>query len=202
MKNSVYSVIAAHKNSLMRLTVTAACMALAMVLPFLTGQIPEIGKMLAPMHLPIFLCGLMCGWQYGLVCGAVSPLLRCFLYGTPAFLSAFAMCFELAGYGFLAGLLYRYLPKHLPYLYLSLVGGMLFGRLTGVLCKLFLLGIGQLPEYSFAIFWSGYIAGCLPGIVLQIVLVPLLILALRRAGFRLNEGEGERIAEVHDTRVP
>ena len=125
-----------NKLHLLRLTSAAMCIALAMVLPFLTGQIPEIGKMLAPMHIPVLLCGLLCGWPYGLVVGLVSPILRCFVFGTPAFISAVAMCFELGGYGFLAGVLFNRLPKKLPYLYLSLVGGMLFGRVTGVAAKL------------------------------------------------------------------
>lgn len=186
-ENRALAYLQKNKLHLLRLTSAAMCIALAMVLPFLTGQIPQIGKMMAPMHIPVLLCGLLCGWPYGLAVGVISPMLRCLVFGTPAFVSAFAMCFELGGYGFLSGFLFNRLPKKLPYLYLSLIGGMLFGRVMGFVGKIAQLGLGQIDSYSLAAFWSGYVTGCLPGIVLQIVLIPLLVLALRRAGLRLND---------------
>ena len=53
------------KQRIYDLILAALCMALGIVLPFFTGQIPQIGGMLLPMHLPVLLCGLLCGWQYG-----------------------------------------------------------------------------------------------------------------------------------------
>ena len=176
-----------RKNKILRLVLSGLFLSLAFVLPFLTGQIQKFGAMLCPMHLPVLLCGFICGWPYGLAVGVISPMLRCLVFGTPAFVSAVAMCFELGGYGFLSGFLFNRLPKKLPYLYLSLIGGMLFGRVMGFVGKIVQLGLGQIDSYSLAAFWSGYVTGCLPGIVLQIVLIPLLVLALRRAGLRLND---------------
>jgi thiamine transporter ThiT len=78
--------------------------ALGLILPFFTGQIPKVGSMMLPMHIPVLLCGLICGWKYGLMAGAVLPLLRSALFGMPPlFPTAAAMAFELAAYGFLSG---------------------------------------------------------------------------------------------------
>lgn len=171
-----------NRLSLRRLVYAAVCLALCLVLPFLTGQLPELGNALQPMHLPVLLCGLICGPQYGLVVGLTAPLLRSLLFGSPAlFPRAVGMCVELATYGLIIALGYRLLPKKVGFLYLSLLLAMVAGRLAGGAFKLVLLGLGELPAYSFAMFISGYVTESLPGIVLQLVLVPLLFLGLRRA---------------------
>ncbi len=64
------------RKNILNLTLAAMFMAIGIVLPFFTGQIPQIGKMLLPMHIPVLLCGLICGWQYGLIVGFVMPFLR------------------------------------------------------------------------------------------------------------------------------
>ena len=118
-----------HRNQIRRLTLTAMFIALGYLLPFLTGQIPQFGTMLSPMHIPALLCGFVCGWQYGLVAGAIMPLLRSATLGMPyIFPDAVAMAFELAAYGCAAGLLYRALPKHIAFVYVTLVLSMLIGR--------------------------------------------------------------------------
>ena len=96
----------------LRLTYAALYLALALVLPFLTGQIPQIGSMLCPMHIPVLLCGFICGWPYGLVTGLIAPVLRSFLFGMPQlYPTAIAMTFELAAYGAVSGMLYHLMPK-------------------------------------------------------------------------------------------
>ena len=89
------------------LTLTAMFLALGLVLPFLTGQIPQIGNMLLPMHIPVFLCGLICGWRYGAILGFILPILRNAVFGMPVlFPTGIAMAFELMTYGLVAGFLY------------------------------------------------------------------------------------------------
>lgn len=168
--------------TLQRLVCAALCLSLCIVLPFLTGQLRDLGNALLPMHLPVLLCGLLCGWQYGLVVGFAAPLLRSLMFGMPPmFPGAVGMCVELAVYGLTIALAYRLLPKKTGFLYVSLLISMVAGRLAGGAFKLVLLGLGQLKTYSLAMFLSGYVTEALPGIVLQILLVPLLFLALRRA---------------------
>ena len=105
-----------------KLCYAAVCLALAMVLPFLTGQIPQIGQALSPMHIPVFLCGFLCGWPWGLAVGFIAPLMRSVLFGMPAiFPGACAMAFELAAYGAVSGFLYRRLRPGVGRIYLSLL---------------------------------------------------------------------------------
>ena len=116
-----------------KLTFSALFLALAMVLPFITGQIPEIGKSLCPMHILALLCGFLCGWPWGLAVGFIAPLLRSVVFGMPKFFpDAVVMAFELATYGGTAGLLYRLLPRKKLSIYIALIVAMLAGTLLGL----------------------------------------------------------------------
>ncbi len=169
-----------------KLVCAAACLAIAMVLPLLTGQIPQIGNMLLPMHIPVLLCGFLCGWPWGLVVGFVAPLLRFAIFGMPPlFPTGVAMAFELATYGAVAGLLYRLLPKKVPYLYASLLAAMAAGRIVWGVVQFAIAGLQQ-TAFPFSAFLAGAVVNAIPGIVLQIVLIPPLVLALRRAGLARN----------------
>ena len=96
-----------------RLVYSALLLALALVLPFLTGQIPQIGSALSPMHIPVLLCGFVCGAPWGMAVGLIAPIMRSLLFQMPPMWpTAFAMAFELAAYGFATGLLYKLLPVH------------------------------------------------------------------------------------------
>ena len=175
-----------RKNTL-KLTYAALCLALAMVLPFLTGQIPQIGQALSPMHIPVLLCGFLCGWPWGLVVGFISPLLRSALFGMPAFFpAACSMAFELACYGFLSGLLYKLLPKNNGCIYATLLLAMLGGRVVWGLARYVFAGV-QGTEFTFAAFIAGALTNAVPGIVLHIALVPLIVIALKKAGLVPNE---------------
>lgn len=170
-----------NKNkSLFRLILAAMFLALAMVLPFLTGQIKQFGNALCPMHIPILLCGFFCGPWYGLGIGLIAPLLRFALFGMPPIMpTGVAMCFELAAYGFAAGMLYKLLPKKIPYIYVSLIGAMIVGRLVWGCAMLVLMGLGK-AEFGWAAFLSGAVTNAIPGIILQIVLIPVLVMALKK----------------------
>lgn len=175
------------RRNTLKLTYAALCLALAMVLPFLTGQIPEIGNALSPMHIPVFLCGFLCGWPWGLVVGFVSPLLRSVLFGMPPiFPGAASMAFEMAVYGFLSGLLYKLLPKKTGYIYVTLIAAMIGGRIVWGIARLVFAGL-QGSEFTFAAFIAGAVTNAVPGIILHIVLVPLVIIALKKAKLILNE---------------
>ena len=119
-----------HQNqSLRNLLLAAMFLAIGLVLPFFTGQIKEIGNMLLPMHLPVFLCALICGWQYGTAVGFIMPLLRFALFSMPRMPTALAMAFEMAGYGAVAGLLYQRLRPGRGRVYVALIGAMLVSTL-------------------------------------------------------------------------
>lgn len=170
-----------------KLTYSAMFLALAMVLPFLTGQIPQIGSALSPMHIPALLCGFLCGWPWGLAVGLISPLLRSVIFGMPAmFPGAVAMSFELATYGAVSGLLYKILPRRKSSVYITIVVAMLLGRAVWGIARLILAGLsGQ--SFTWALFLAGAFTNAVPGIILHLVLVPLLVIVLEKAGLSLNK---------------
>jgi len=171
----------------LKLTYAALCLALAIVLPFLTGQIPQIGQALCPMHIPVLLCGFLCGWPWGLAIGFIAPLLRSVLFGMPPlFPTACAMAFELAAYGALSGLLYKLLPKKTGYIYVTLIAAMIGGRIVWGIARLIFAGI-QGTGFTFAAFIAGAITGSIPGIILHIVLIPLIVIALKKANLVPNK---------------
>lgn len=169
-----------HKKLIRTLTFAAMCLALALVLPFLTMQIPTIGKALSPMHIPALLCGFICGPFWGLVVGFISPLLRSMLFSMPPMASAVPMAFEMAVYGLTAGIFYKLLPKKIPYIYVSLVGAMVCGRIVWGIVT-WIIAIAKASGFTFAAFISGAVTGTLPGIICHIIIVPLIVIALKRA---------------------
>lgn len=173
--------MSSRNKNLFHLVLAAMFLALAMVLPFLTGQIPQIGNMLCPMHIPVLLCGFFCGPWYGGIVGLIAPLLRFALFGMPPiFPTGVAMCFELAVYGLVSGLLYRHLPKKNINVYVSLLTAMLAGRVMWGVVRVILYGLGK-SEFGWAAFISGAFTTAIPGIILHIVLIPILVIAVKRA---------------------
>ena len=170
-----------------RLTYAALYLAIAMVLPFVTGQIPEIGSMLSPMHIPALLCGFMCGWPWGLAVGFIAPLLRSVVFGMPAlFPGAVAMAFELAVYGCVSGMLYRALPKKPRNVYLILVIAMIAGRIVWGAARVVLAGLSG-SSFTWALFLAGAVTNAIPGIALHLILIPAIVIAMERAGLSLNK---------------
>ena len=170
-----------------KLTYAALYLAIALVLPFVTGQIPEIGSMLCPMHIPVFLCGFMCGWPWGLAVGFIAPLLRSVLFGMPTlFPGAVAMAFELAVYGGLTGLLYRILPKKKGRIYTVLIISMIAGRIVWGTVRVILAGLSG-SSFTWALFLAGAFTNAIPGIILHLALIPVIVIAMERAGLSLNK---------------
>lgn len=164
------------------LVLAALFLALALLLPFLTGQIPQIGKMISPMHIPAFLCGFVCGWPYALAVGFIAPLLRNLLFHMPPlFPTGVSMAFELATYGVVAAICYHRLPlKRVARLYVSLLISMVAGRLVWGLVRLIIAGLTS-SSFTFSAFLSGALLTAVPGIVCHLIVVPLVVLALERA---------------------
>lgn len=160
----------------------ALCLALCMVLPFLTGQIPEIGSMLLPMHLPVLICGFLCGGGWGAAVGLAAPLLRFAVFSMPPMPGCVSMAFELAAYGLVAGLLYRRLAQWgMKGIYCSLICAMVSGRLVWGAAQLVILGLSG-GGFPLSAFVAGAFTGAIPGIVLQLAAVPVLVRALEKGG--------------------
>ena len=163
------------------MVLAAMFLALAYVLPFLTGQIPEIGSMLCPMHIPVLLCGFICGGPWGLLVGFIAPLLRSVTLGMPPlFPTAVCMAFELAAYGAVAGFMHRALPKKRGFIYCSLLTAMMIGRIVWGIVMFICMGL-QGGSFGFSAFLAGAVTNAIPGIIVQIVLIPVLVMALDKA---------------------
>lgn len=169
------------KKTNVRILVQAALfLALALVLPFLTGQIPEIGSMLCPMHIPALLCGFFCGWTWGLGVGFVAPVLRSVIFGMPPmFPVAVCMSLELAAYGAVAGWMYCALPRKKTSVYVSLLTAMVAGRLVWGAARFLCAGL-DVSVFGLSAFWAGAVTTAVPGILVQLLLIPVLVMALEK----------------------
>jgi len=163
----------------------ALCVALGLIVPQVfhfipfVGAVPNLGGVFLPMHIPVLLCGFLCGWKYGAACGAIVPLLSSVITGMPVLWpQGVSMVFELAVYGLVTGLLYRTMKKNV---YLSLIAAMVAGRIVSGVAKAVLFGIADKP-FGMAAFLSGAFTVAIPGIILQLVLIPALVVALEKAG--------------------
>ena len=167
-------------NRTRKTVLTALCVAIGVVLPLAFHSIPNAGSIFLPMHIPVLLCGLLCGWQYGLVCGVLTPLVASLVTGMPPMAYLPAMLAELAVYGLISGLAMRFIRtgKTVLDVYLSLIAAMLLGRAAyGALNAL----VFRAGAYSLPIWLSAAFVTCLPGIAIQVALIPALVLALQRA---------------------
>ena len=176
-----------NSTQLRKLTYSALYMAIALTLPFVTGQIPEIGAMLCPMHIPALLCGFMCGWPWGVAVGFISPLLRSVMFGMPAmFPAAIAMAFELAVYGGMAGLLYSRLPRKKWMIYAALLISMIAGRVVWGAVQALLAGLSG-NSFTWTLFLTGAVINAIPGIIMQLALIPVLVVTMDKAGLMVND---------------
>ena len=164
-----------------QLVLAALCVALGIVLPVAVHGIPNAGRVILPMHLPVLLSGLVCGPFWGFLCGVLTPALSSLITGMPPAAFLPAMLCELAAYGLIAGLLRRFVRtgRRTADLYIQLIGAMLLGRVVYGVMNALVFSAG---EYSFKAFVSAAFITALPGIVIQLVLLPAVVLLLEKTG--------------------
>lgn len=166
------------RTQLVKMILSALFLALSYVMPFLTGQIPEFGSMLCPLHIPVLLCGFVCGWQWGLIVGFIAPIFRSLtLSMPPLFPTAIAMAFELAVYGMVAGLMHKKLPDKKAFIYVSLTVAMVVGRIVWGIAMYICMGLKG-STFTFSAFVSGAFVNAIPGIIIQFVLIPIIVMLI------------------------
>lgn len=155
-------------------------LAVAILLPSVTGNIPKVGNALCPMHIPVLLCGFICGWPWGIAVGFIAPLLRSALFGVPPIIPrGLSMAMELATYGFVSGIMYKKLQQRVGNIYLTLITAMLCGRVVwGIMRALLAPATGE--PFTMPMFVAGGFTTAIPGIIIQIIAVPLIIIALQK----------------------
>ena len=170
-------------NSTRQIVLAAMFLALCMVLPFITGQIPAIGQALSPMHIPVLIAGFVCGPLWAAVIGFIAPLLRFALFGMPPIMpTGIAMAFELCTYGLVSGLVYRALAKNTANVYVTLIVAMLCGRVVWGIAR-YIMATTSGNAFTFAAFIAGAFTTAIPGIILHLILIPVVVIALRKAKF-------------------
>lgn len=182
-----------RREKTQKLMLSAMFVAIGLVLPFFTGQIHAVGKMLLPMHIPVMLCGLLCGWQYGLVVGFILPLLRSVLFSMPVmYPNAIGMAFELAAYGLVSGLIYKKRHGTLQ-LYISIISAMIVGRIVWGVAKGVLLGMSG-ETFTLGMFAQIALLEAIPGIILQLVLIPAIVSSLEYSRKRKEIKTNEKVS--------
>ncbi len=176
-----------RKLHLYKLVITALLLAVGMYLPFLLGQVQVLGQAISPLHIPVLLCGLTCGWGWGLVLGAVLPITRSLIFIMPPMPVALPMAFEMAAYGALSGIFYPILRRvlrkksSLPSMLCAMIIAMIFGRIAGGAANACMMGF-QGNVYTFQTFIAAYFTGTAAGALIHLIVVPAITLALEKAG--------------------
>ena len=160
--------------------ITAVCIALCYVIPLMFHGIQNAGNIFCPMHIPVFICGLICGWQYGLLCGIAGPALSSALSGMPPAAILPSMMVELAAYGTAAGLMMKLVRTKSTYadLYISLIVAIVCGRVLAGLAKALIFARGS---YSMSAWIAGSVVTSWPGTVIQLVFIPTIVFALMKS---------------------
>lgn len=168
-------------NSTKKLVISSLLLAVALLLPFVTGQIPEIGNMLLPMHLPVLLAGFIVGGPSAMAIGAIAPLLRSVLWGMPVlFPKAISMAFELATYGLVSGIVYSKSKKDGKSVFIALITAMIAGRVVWGIVSMMLFGVMG-KGFTMTLFMTEAFVNAVPGIAIQLVVIPVIVSALKKS---------------------
>lgn len=166
-------------KSIKKLTLASVCIALCVVLPIAFHSIPDAGSVFLPMHIPVLICGMICGWPYGLICGLMGPLLSSAITGMPPVAFLPAMMVECGTYGLVSGLMLKFLRtgRTYPDLYISLVTAMIAGRIVSGIAKALIFT----PGLSMTAWITASFVTALPGIAIQLVFLPGVVCTLMKA---------------------
>ena len=164
-----------------RTTLCAVCIALCYVLPIAFHSV-GLGSILSPMHIPVLLCGLICGGGAGLLCGLVGPVLSSLLSGMPPMLMLVRMIPELCVYGLVAGVVMKHLHtgSNAKDVYISMIVAMVAGRIVGGIATAVFFAVTS-GVYSLALWFASYFVESVPAIAIHLVLVPILVFSLQKA---------------------
>ena len=168
-----------------RMTSSAVCLALCMLLPLITGQNPMLGSALGLMHIPVLLCGFVSGPMHGAIIGLIAPLMRSAIFGMPPMIPmAVSMSYELMTYGLISGALYAALPKKTINIYISLITAMILGRIVfGAAMAIVTGATASVSIFLTATqtFTAAAFTDAIPALIVHIALIPIIVIALQKA---------------------
>lgn len=179
-------------NTLNTVTTAMLC-AVAVILASSMHAFMEMGvaNLFSPMHFPILLVGILCGPIYGVIGGAITPIINYLTSGGTFNVQRMVpMMVELAAYGLMTGLLRKvFLKNHVTSKFFAtivLVIAMVVGRALHAIVKTFIVSNGQT---FFAALWTYFLAdftGTWAGIITQLILIPAILYALLRGGILIK----------------
>lgn len=181
------------RNSIKNMTMAAVCVALCVVLPIAFHSIPDAGSVFLPMHIPVLICGMICGWPYGFICGLMGPLISSALTGMPPIAFLPGMMVECAAYGMVSGLMLKYVHTKSTYadLYIALITAMIAGRVISGIAKALIFT----PGLAMSAWITASFVTALPGILIQLVFLPSVVFTLMKAKvIPLRYAKGEMTA--------
>lgn len=159
------------------LTRVSFLIALGIILPTIFHQFGLSGRIFLPMHIPVFLAGMVINWKYGLACGFMLPFLSSVTTGMPPlYPTSVSMAVEMSMYGLISGLLCQSRKNSI---YFSLVIAMICGRITAGCANFLMLTTAGNPFLLKAFFYSSFITP-IPGILVQVIFIPPLVHAINR----------------------
>ena len=173
------------KTNLNEMVRAAVLIAIGIILPLFFHTIKNAGSIFLPMHIPVLIGGFILSPAYAVSVGILSPLLSHLFTGMPPFPFVFVMIFELAAYGFFTSLLYNKIKLGL---YPSLISAMLLGRIVNILGVYFIIHLFMGKQFKLSIVLSGLFLKGLPGIIIQLLLIPLIIKALNKSSLFDSRG--------------
>ncbi|MEG0133883.1 MAG: ECF transporter S component [Clostridium sp.] len=164
------------KSTTINMVISALFIAIGILLPQMFHSLGMSGTIFLPMHIPVLLCGLICGWRYGALVGIIIPLFSSVLTGMPPIYPVgVSMAFELAAYGAASGILSKKTNTMV-----ALLVSMALGRIVSGLATLILLSLSG-KVFALQAFLTGAFVTALPGIILQIILIPIIMLGLKKS---------------------
>lgn len=160
-----------------KLTLAGMCLALGVIVPQAFHAIPNAGTIFLPMHIPVLVCGFICGPLYGLINGILTPIISNIIFSMPAVPMLGQMTIELGTYGLMCGFLNKLINIKNTYIknYVVLVSSMIIGRVIYGIANALIFKAGA---YSLSIWISFAFVTAIPGIIIQLILVPILVSAI------------------------
>lgn len=178
----------AKQSAILNLTISAMLLALAMFLPFLTGQIPQFGRMLSPLHIPAMLAGFILPLPWAVPLAFIIPIVRSLIFSMPSMVPmAVTMAFELATYALVIGLIYKRPAKSYFSILIALIPAMVIGRIVYALVFFIVMSLTA-GTFNLSVVITGLTVEGLPGVIVQLLIVPPIVLAVEKAGlYRSNK---------------
>lgn len=134
-----------------------------------------MGMKFLPMHIPVLIAGLLFGSISGVCTASGALFLNFFLTGMPTAEKLPFMFVELVTYGVVCG----FLHKKKCNIYVSVIGGLVAGRLANAVALVVASNLIGLQVSGVASVWQSLLTG-IPGIITQLIAIPVIVILVKK----------------------